>query len=96
MKLRFHPAAALELEEAIFYYEQRQIGLGKQLNQEIKSTVQLIKAHPQAWTIIGNNIRRTLVRRFPYGVLYSLGKDEICILALMHLNREPNYWKNRI
>jgi plasmid stabilization system protein ParE len=96
MKLRFHPEAALELEEAIFYYEHRQIGLGKQLNQEIKSTVQLIKAHPKAWSIIGNNIRRTLVRRFPYGVLYSVEKDEIHILAIMHLNREPNYWKDRV
>ncbi|WP_029146685.1 type II toxin-antitoxin system RelE/ParE family toxin [Methylophilus sp. 5] len=95
MKLRFHPEAVLELREAIFYYEHRQIGLGKQLNQEIKSTVELIKAHSQAWIIIGNNIRRTLVRRFPYGVLYTVEKDEIHILAIMHLNREPNYWKDR-
>jgi plasmid stabilization system protein ParE len=95
MKLRFHPEAALELEEAIFYYEDRQTGLGKQLYQEIKSAAQLVMAHPQAWTMIENNIRRILVRRFPYGLLYSVCEGEIYILAVMHLNREPNYWKNR-
>lgn len=48
MKLTFHPEAALELDDAVFYYENCQIGLGKQLNQEIKQAVQLIAAHPQA------------------------------------------------
>jgi plasmid stabilization system protein ParE len=96
MKLRFHPEAAIELKEAIFYYEERQAGLGKQLSLEIKSTVQLITAHSQAWTMIEHNIRRILVRRFPYGVLYSVVNDEIYILAVMHLNRKPNYWKNRM
>jgi len=95
MKLRFHPEAALELEEAVIYYEERQTGLGKRLNLEIKSTVQLIAAHSQAWIIIEHNIRRILVRRFPYGLLYSVVNDEIYIVAVMHLNREPNYWKNR-
>jgi plasmid stabilization system protein ParE len=96
MKLHFHPEAALELEEAVFYYEECQAGLGKQLSHEIKSATHLILAHPQAWTIIENNIRRTLVRRFPYGLLYSFTKDEIYILAVMHLKREPNYWQTRI
>lgn len=95
MKLRFHQDAALELEEAVFYYEDCQIGLGKQLNQEIKQATQLIAAHPQAWAIVENNIRRILVRRFPYGLLYTIKHDEIYILAVMHLNREPHYWKSR-
>ncbi len=95
MKLRFHPEAALELEEAVFYYENRQTGLGKQLNQEVKSATQLITMHPQAWTMVETNIHRILVRSFPYGLLYSTGKDEIYIIAVMHLNREPAYWKDR-
>lgn len=95
MKLSFHPDAASELEDAIFYYEDCQKGLGKQLNQEIKSAVKLITMHPQAWATIENNIRRMLVRRFPYGLLYTVNNDEIVILSVMHLNREPNYWKSR-
>lgn len=52
--------------------------------------------HPQAWTMVETNIHRILVRRFPYGLLYSIDKDDIYIIAVMHLNRIPDYWKNRI
>jgi plasmid stabilization system protein ParE len=95
MKLSFYPEAVLELEDAIFYYEDCQKVLGKQLNQEIKSAVKLITMHPEAWASLENNIRRMLVRRFPYGLLYTISNDEIIILAVMHLNCEPSYWKSR-
>lgn len=48
MKLSSRPDAVLELEDAILYYEDCQKGLGKQLNQEIKSAVKLITMHPEA------------------------------------------------
>ena len=95
MKLRFHPEAATELKEAVFYYENCQIGLGRQLNHEIKVAAQLITAHSLAWTILATNIRRILIRRFPYALLYTIKQNEIYILAVMHLNREPNYWQQR-
>lgn len=95
MKTKFHPEAAQELEEAAIYYEERQLGLGKQLSQEIEATAKLITTFPQAWTMVDDPIRRALVRRFPFGLLYAVNDDEIYILAVMHLNREPDYWKKR-
>jgi hypothetical protein len=70
-------------------------GLGKQLNQEVKSATQIITMHPQAWTMVETHYHRMLVRRFSYGLLYSIGKEEIVIIAVMHLNREPGYWKEQ-
>jgi hypothetical protein len=35
------------------------------------------------------------MKRFPYGVIYQTTNEEIFIIAVMHLNREPNYWKTR-
>ncbi len=96
MIVKFHPQAALELEEAAIYYEERQLGLGKQLSQEIEASVSLITAFPLAWPIIKNPVRRVLVRRFPFGLLYKTSDNEIFILAVMHLNRKPDYWKKRI
>ncbi|MDI1308403.1 MAG: type II toxin-antitoxin system RelE/ParE family toxin [Methylotenera sp.] len=95
MKVTFHPEAAQELEEAALYYEDCQLGLGKQLTLEIETAVNLITAFPQAWTIIEPPVRRVLVRRFPFGLLYTISHHDIYILAVMHLNREPRYWKNR-
>lgn len=45
---------------------------------------------------IEGDIRRSLVRRFPFGVLYAFENEDIFVLAVMHLHREPNYWKNRL
>ena len=95
MKVSYHPEAADEYEEAIAYYEDCQTGLGKQLSQEIDASIKLILAFPKAWTILDGEIKRILIRRFPFGLLYILRNDEIYILAVMNLNRKPNYWKKR-
>ena len=96
MKVNFHPDAADEYEEAVAYYEECQTGLGKQLSQEIDACIKLILAFPQAWAVLDGEIRRILTRRFPFGLLYILRDDEIYILAVMNLNRKPNYWKKRV
>ncbi len=95
MKVSYHPKAADEYDEAIDYYEDCQTGLGKQLTQEIDASIKLILTFPTAWTLLEGEIRRILIRRFPFGLLYISRNDEIYILAVMHLNRNPNYWKER-
>jgi len=52
-------------------------------------------AYPQAWPVFDDEIRRALVRRFSYGVLYSEEEDALLIIAVMNLHREPGYWKGR-
>ena len=39
--------------------------------------------------------RRCLTNRFPFGIVYTLKDGTIVIVAVMHLNREPDYWKKR-
>jgi hypothetical protein len=46
--------------------------------------------------VMEEDVRRCLVNRFPYGVLYSIESTEIFILAVMHLRRDPDYWKKRL
>lgn len=96
MKISFHPDAEQELNRAIDYYEDIEPGLGFDLSLEIHATIQRIQEHPKAWAKIDNDIRRSLVRRFPYGVIYFEDKGGILILAVMNLHKEPNYWKDRV
>ncbi|NWG27993.1 MAG: type II toxin-antitoxin system RelE/ParE family toxin [Ignavibacteriaceae bacterium] len=96
MKYSFHPDAESEFLLAIDFYEDREAGLGRDFALEIYSTVERILTYPDAWPVIEENIRRSLVKRFPFGVLYSKLDEEIVIVAIMHLNREPGYWKKRI
>jgi len=95
MTFSFHPEAELEFLEAINYYEDREPGLGYDFSIEVFNTIQNIVNYPTAWPIIEEDMRRCLVNRFPYGVIYRMEQDEIFILAVMHLHRHPDYWKKR-
>ena len=95
MTFLFHPEAETEFYHAIDYYEACEGGLGYDFSIEIYLTIQNILAYPAAWPVIERSIRRCLTNRFPYGVLYSIEKDKIFILAVMHLHRAPDYWKER-
>lgn len=96
MTYAFHPEAEAEFLEAIDYYEQYEAGLGYDFALEVYSTIEYILSFPDAWTIMENGIRRCLTNRFPFGVVYHHQKNEILILAVMHLNKQPGYWKDRL
>ncbi len=59
-------------------------------------SVKSIVDHPKTWPLLEGEIHRRLIGRFPYAILYSDEKHTIFILAVMHLRREPSYWKKRI
>ena len=95
MKYGFHPEAEAEFLQAIDYYEGCEPGLGYDFALEVHSTIDNILSYPSAWAALEDDIRRCQIRRFPYGIIYSLHGDFIFILAVMHLHRDPGYWKDR-
>lgn len=92
---RFHRLARRELTEAAEYYERESPGLGAAFLDAVESSVSAILEHPVAGTPIHENVRRRLVQRFPYGVLYAVEDDSVRVLAVMHLKRRPMYWIDR-
>ncbi len=95
MSFSFHPEAEDEFNNAINYYEDIEPGLGYDFALEVYSTIQRSVEFPKAWAILEGEVRRSLVSRFPYGVLYSEEPTGIYILAVMDLHRNPGYWKRR-
>jgi plasmid stabilization system protein ParE len=95
MIFSFHPEADKEFREAIEYYETCQRSLGEDFYIEVHSTIDRIAGFPQTWPVLEGDIRRCLVHRFPYGVLYSVEPEGVFLLAVMHLRRDPDYWKHR-
>ena len=96
MKYSFHPEAEAEFVQAIDYYEDCEAGLGYDFAVEVYSAIERIMAHPKAWPILEEDMRRSLVRRFPFGIIYAAIDEELFIVAVMHLHRDPDYWKQRI
>jgi hypothetical protein len=91
----FHRFAERELNEAAQYYDGEEPGLGASLLQEVDRCLQSIEAHPEAGVILLGSVRRRLLRRFPYALLYKIRPSGIRILAVMNLNRRPMYWVGR-
>ena len=96
MKYSFHPEAEAEFSQAIVYYEERESSLGYDFAVEIYSAIERAVCHPRAWPIIEDGLRRALVSRFPYGIIYSEEGGELFVVAVMHLHRDPEYWKIRV
>jgi plasmid stabilization system protein ParE len=95
MKCLFNSTAEQELNEAIDFYDQQQHGLGDRFSEEIQATVRQVSEHPRTWEKIDFKTHRFLTNRFPYGILYRIHSDHIRIIAVIHLHRKPDYWKDR-
>lgn len=95
MSLSFHPLAERELNDAASYYEAEGAGLGAAFLGEVERAIAAIAQFPDSGTQMSEVVRRKLVRRFPYGVLYSVDAEELRILAIMNLHRRPFYWRGR-
>jgi len=89
-KYRFLTPAILEVETASQFYETNCSGLGREFLDEIDATIQRILANPGAWKVLDGEIRRCRLRRFPYGIIYTLLEDDVVlIISVMHLHRHP-------
>ncbi len=96
MEIKFLEIAQIEFDDAISYYNYENPGLGNDLLDEVVQAINRISAFPNAWHPLSSRTRRCKVRRFPYGIIYQIRKDTILVLAVAHLHRKPDYWKNRV
>ncbi len=91
----FHRLADRELNEAAQYYDLENPGLGSSFLKEVDRCLQSIEDHPEAGVILRGSVRRRLLRRFPYALVYKIKPSSIRILAVMNLKRRPTYWVGR-
>lgn len=96
MKVEFLSISELEFVEAINYYNEQSEGLGYEFALEIQKTIERIIQFPEAWSKLSKRTKRCRCKRFPYGIIYQIRNDIILVVAIMHLHKKPNSWKNRI
>ncbi len=96
MRIRFLEAAQQEVDDAVAWYEEREEDLGRNFLDELDRVIRRIKSFPLASTEIEPGIRRCLLARFPYGLIYGIDEDLIIVVAVSHLHRQPRYWIDRL
>src|SRR5262245_42511199 len=98
MKLRIDPGAEEETREAAHWYEERRAGLGREFLAAVDEAFQRIRNDPMAFAQLEtlpdeSNVRRFLLKRFPYAIIYEAMSTEIRILAVAHARRRPQFWR---
>ena len=95
-RIVFLDPAEEEMLEAAQYYERQTRGLGHEFLAEVQRTMARIMENPRLGQIVREGIRRRLMSKFPFGILYRIDPQEIVIIAVMHLRRRPGYWADRV
>jgi plasmid stabilization system protein ParE len=95
MQIILHPLAEAEIIETARFYEDRAPGLGENFLHDFERALAQISDAPEAGAPMGQTVRRVLLKRFPFSILYRPLENELRILAVMHHRRRPGYWKNR-
>ena len=92
----FNELAVAELNDTVAYYELELEGLGERFRKEIQNCIKRIAKNPNAWSKEIGHVRRYILHKFPFKILYSIEEDHIFIVAIAHQHRKPNYWVERI
>lgn len=91
MTLKISQIAFLEIEDAKEFYNLQKPTLGDTFKNDVKKTIENIKNFPNLYPNITNELKRTVLHRFPYSIFYAITNDTILILSVAHQHRKPFY-----
>ena len=93
--LRFRPEVSEEVNEAYNWYEEQQPGIGDDFLACIEETLDRIGKMPESYAFVYRDVRRAIVRGFPYAVYYRVVSSQVIVTAIFHSRRDPKAWQAR-
>lgn len=93
--INLDPRAERDVAAAVEWYDQHNRELGDHFVEKLDELLQRITEHPRVYRGIENEVRRGLMKQFPYAVYYQFDDVTVRVLAVLHTSRRPDYWKNR-
>jgi plasmid stabilization system protein ParE len=90
MRIEYHPAIEQELREIVGYYNEIADGLGEEFLEEFDRQMARIAGMPFRWTSVEKDVRRSLMRRFPYVIYFRIvNKGLLRVTVVKHQRRHP-------
>jgi len=90
------PEAAREVQEAFDWYEEKNEGLGLEFLRAADACMAGVQRNPLASPVTYQEVRRALLRKFPYAIFYMVKEERIIVLACFHAKRDPIDWIRRV
>jgi toxin ParE1/3/4 len=99
--IRVDAEAEEEIAHAIDRYEEEREGLGAEFWDEVRTAMRGLDAPgPECRPVIGLprelGVRRKLLQRFPYAIVFAEGDTFVRVISVMHGHRQPAYWRRRL
>ncbi|HEY1629161.1 MAG TPA: type II toxin-antitoxin system RelE/ParE family toxin [Tepidisphaeraceae bacterium] len=95
LPIRLRPEVVSDLLQAADWYDQQQRGLGREFIEAAYTAFDLLADRPQSFPVVRKNVRRALMRRFPYAIYFRIESNVIVILVVVHTARSSRAWKRR-
>ncbi len=95
-QLRIHPFAELDIKHAKDWYNVKSDNLGDEFFIEVEKTISQLLHNPKQFPITTKNIRKAVVKRFPFCIFYINTANTVDLYAVFHNSRNPQVWKKRI
>ena len=93
---RFLTSAEEEMTEAALFYEAASNRLGSEFLDDVQHAIDKLCRYPQVGEEFTPNLRRLLLHRFPFSLIYAVQHSAIVVVAVAHHGRRPGYWQSRI
>jgi plasmid stabilization system protein ParE len=87
--------AQFEVQEIFQQYEDKSDGLGFEFLRSLDASLQSVRRNPLAYQTIYKEIRRVLLRKFPYALFYIAEENRIVVIACLNQSRDPINWLRR-
>lgn len=91
----FRHIARQEIDNSIAWYESERPGFGAEFTSEVERVLIRIAESPKQFRRIRGEVRRAVLRRFPYTIDFLLEPTQIVVLAVFHVKRNPMKLENR-
>lgn len=93
--LVFRPEVQEEMNEAYNWYEKQKLGLGDEFLDSVEQTLNRVSSMPKSYQVVYRDVRRAVVKRFPYAVYYRIISSRVVVTAIFHVRRDPKSWQTR-
>jgi len=88
--------AQAEFDEAFDYYDGQRAGLGAVLVTRVQEIFDRIAANPLMHRVVFADVRKAVVKQFPYCVFYRAERARVEVIAVFHSSRDPSVWQGRV
>lgn len=96
LPVRLLPEARAELADDADWYERQKKGTGGRFVRAVRAVIRGVSANPRMHGVVHKDVRKAVVARFPYIVLYREEAGELVVISVFHTSRDPADWQSRV